>query len=117
MSNLRAEVIGPLHRVIREKLTGALAPSVLEIENESPKHGLPASAEKHFRVVAVSELFADQSRIERHQAVHAVLAAELKSGEIHALSVQAFTMSEWRTRAGATHESPKCAHGAGIDKK
>lgn len=103
--------MGPMERVVREKLTSLLSPQVLEITNESPQHGLPLEAEKHFRVVAVSEIFEGLSRIERHRRVHAILSDELKT-HIHALSVQAFTPLEWRERAGQTHSSPECRGGS-----
>ncbi len=99
--------MGPMEKVIREKLSGLLAPMVLDIDNESPKHGLPLEAEKHFRVVAVSEFFIGLSRLERHRRVHEILSEELKD-QIHALSVQAFTPEEWRAREGQTHASPNC---------
>jgi BolA protein len=101
--------MGPQERVIREKLSSILAPSYLEIVNESPSHGLPLAAEKHFRVVVVSEFFESQSRVERHRQVHTILADELRD-HVHALSVQAFTPVEWRARGGETHASPECAH-------
>lgn len=96
--------------VIREKLSSLLAPSHLEILNESHMHGLKPEAEKHFRVVAVSEAFDGLSRIDRHRSVHDILAEELKQ-HIHALSVQAFTPSEWREKQGATFNSPACLGG------
>lgn len=102
--------MGPIERILREKLSSLLAPSVLEITNESPQHGLPLAAEKHFRVVAVSEFFAGLSRVERHRRVHQILAEELKT-QVHALSVQAFTPSEWRARGEQTHSSPACLGG------
>jgi BolA protein len=95
--------------VIREKLSSMLSPSHMELVNESPAHGLPEEAEKHFRVVAVSEAFVDLSRVERHRQVHAILVDELRD-HVHALSVQAFTPAEWRARGGDTHASPECAH-------
>jgi BolA protein len=101
---------GPTEKIIREKLNSILAPSVLEINNESPMHGLPLEAEKHFRVVAVSETFSGQSRIERHQLINTVLAEELAS-QIHALSIQAFTPEEWRAKEGKTFDSPECLGG------
>lgn len=101
---------GPLEKVIREKLSNILAPSVLEIHNESPLHGLQASAERHFRVVAVSELFRDRARVERHRMVTTILAEELAQG-VHALSIQTFTPEEWREREGKTHASPACLGG------
>lgn len=101
---------GPMEKVIREKLNSILSPSVLEIHNESPMHGLPAEAEKHFKVVAVSETFRGQSRVERHRLINTVLAEELAGG-VHALSLQTFTPEEWREREGKTHDSPECLGG------
>lgn len=101
---------GPVEKVIREKLNSILSPSVLDITNESNMHGLPREAEKHFRVVAVSETFSGQSRVERHRLVTSVLADEM-AGQVHALSLQAFTPQEWRERSGKTFESPECLGG------
>ncbi len=96
--------------ILREKLTTGLAPAHLELLNESPAHGLPASAEKHFRVVAVSEKFSGLSRVERHRLVHGLLADELRT-HVHALAVQAFTVPEWAARGGTTFNSPACLGG------
>lgn len=102
--------MGPAQKVLQEKLSSILSPPHLELVNESPMHGLPASAEKHFRVVVVSEMFEGLARIDRHRRVHEILADDLKT-QVHALSVQAFTPSEWRAKAGATHQSPDCLGG------
>lgn len=102
--------MGPMEKVVREKLSSLLSPSHLEIINESPQHGLPPEAEKHFKVVAVSEFFEGMSRIERHRRVHEILASELKA-QIHALSVQAYTPAEWKARGEQTHASPACLGG------
>lgn len=102
--------MGPVERVIREKLNSILSPSVLDITNESPMHGLPKEAEKHFKIVAVSEAFRGQSRIERHRTVNLVLNEELAQ-QVHALSIQAFTPEEWRERDGKVHASPECLGG------
>lgn len=96
--------------LLREKLIAGLAPANLELLNESPAHGLPASAEKHFRVVAVSEKFVGLSRVERHRLVHLLLVEELRT-HVHALSVQAFTSEEWKARGSATFASPACLGG------
>lgn len=95
---------------IRTKLESRLQPTHLEILNESPGHGLPASAEKHFRVIAVAGCFAGLSRVERHRLVHDIVSEELRA-HIHALSVQAFTPDEWSTRGGVTTPSPVCLGG------
>lgn len=105
-----------IQNILTEKLTSALSPAHLDLQNESPGHGLPLSAEKHFRVVAVSEAFKGLSRIERHRRVHEIVATELRD-HVHALSVQAFTPEEWSKREGATHTSPACLGGSKHDKK
>lgn len=102
--------MGPIEKIMREKLGSILAPSVLELESESQMHGLPKEAEKHFRLVAVSEIFAGQSRIDRQRLINGVLADELAS-HVHALSMQLFTPEEWRQRKGATFTSPACLGG------
>ncbi|KAJ2382518.1 BolA domain UV induced protein Uvi31, partial [Coemansia sp. RSA 2603] len=54
---------GPLEQTIRERLSAAYQPLLLEIENESPKHRHHAamrgvdSVETHFRVRIVSQMF------------------------------------------------------------
>jgi BolA protein len=82
---------------IREKLARALAPTRLEVINESHLHaghaGSPGTGESHFRVLIVAPLFAGKSRLERHRLVNATLAAEL-AGKVHALALQAFAPDE-----------------------
>lgn len=82
---------------IREKLTAALAPERLDVENESHRHvghrGSPGSGESHFRVVIVSPRFAGLSRLGRHRMVNAALAAEL-AGSVHALAIVALAPGE-----------------------
>ena len=100
-----------IESTLRMKLEAKLQPTHLELQNESPQHGLPLEAEKHFRVVAVSALFAGLSRIERHRLVHATVAQELKQ-HVHALSVQAYTPQEWALKSGETFSSPPCLGGS-----
>ena len=42
----------------------------------------------HWEVRVASGVFKDMTRIKRHQAIMAVFDAELKSGEVHALSIK-----------------------------
>lgn len=44
--------------------------------------------EDHYEVFVRSGQFAGLSRIEQHQKVMAAFAAELKTGEVHALSIR-----------------------------
>jgi BolA family transcriptional regulator, general stress-responsive regulator len=77
---------------IKERLSAAFAPLLLEVANESHLHhghaGSPNSGQSHFRVHVVSARFAGCSRVERHRLVNAALAEELQGG-IHALAVKA----------------------------
>lgn len=93
---------GPIATLIREKLTKALAPIRLEIEDDSWRHaghhhegGMDAKpgGESHFNLVVVSEAFEGLSRVNRQRAVNAAVAAEL-AGPVHALSIRALTPAE-----------------------
>jgi stress-induced morphogen len=42
----------------------------------------------HWEVSVVSQKFSGLSRIQQHQAVMAVFGPELKTGEVHALSIK-----------------------------
>ncbi len=48
----------------------------------------------HFEALVVSEEFAGQSRIRRHQMIYGTLGT-LMGREIHAMSIQALTPEEW----------------------
>ena len=49
----------------------------------------------HFESTIVSELFEGLSRVKQHQMVFRTLGDKMKS-EIHALSMQTYTPSEWK---------------------
>jgi stress-induced morphogen len=95
---------------LRGKLEHAFAPIHLELRNESPDHGLPREAEKHFRAVIVSTRFAGLERVERHRLVHTAVAEELRT-HVHAFAVQALTPEEWAAKGGETLSSPPCLGG------
>ncbi len=81
---------------IRARLTEVLAPSALEIIDDSSLHAGHAGAAGgggHFRVRIVSARFAGQSPIERHRAVYQALG-DLMGGEVHALSLRALAPDE-----------------------
>ncbi|KAJ3158264.1 hypothetical protein HDU86_002973 [Geranomyces michiganensis] len=91
---------GPLATRIEEKLRAALAPTVLEVINDSAKHAGHAAmrgvtgGETHFRVTAVSEAFAGMRSIQRHQKVFSILDEEMKGG-LHSLSLSTKTPEEY----------------------
>jgi BolA protein len=74
---------------IRDALA-ALAPTHLEVINESAKHhghaGDDGSGESHWRIVIASPQLADLSRIGRHRAIHDAMGKDL-IGRIHALAI------------------------------
>lgn len=82
---------------IRDKLTRALAPSRLEIVDESHLHkghaGAREGGETHFRLLVVAERFTGLSRVERHRLVNAALAEEL-ADRVHALAMRTLSPDE-----------------------
>ncbi len=91
--------MGEYHERIERKLTEALAPVLLEIEDDSHRHAGHAGAhpdgggETHFNVRVVSSAFADMNRVARQRAVYSVLADELNE-RVHALSLTTQTPEE-----------------------
>ena len=81
---------------IRRRLVLALAPAVIDIEDESHRHAGHEGARDgrgHFRVRIVSAAFAGRSALARHRAVYAALG-ELMQTDIHALAIDARTPEE-----------------------
>ena len=99
-----------VQQAIEEKLQQALQPSFLTVENESHLHNVPPGSEKHFKVVAVSELFEGQGKVARHQRVYAVLQEEM-AGPVHALALHLYTPSEWQGINQQAPVSPQCMGG------
>jgi len=88
----------PLHRAIVARLTEALAPSRLDLVDESASHAGHAgvagrSGETHFRLAVVSDAFAGLSAVARHRLVYAALDAQFQQG-LHALTISAQTEVE-----------------------
>ncbi|MGQ9365619.1 BolA family protein [Azospirillum sp. ST 5-10] len=84
---------------IRRKLTDGLAPTRLEVVDESGRHAGHAGArpegETHFNVTVVSPAFAGKSRVERQRMVYALLADELAE-RVHALALTTAAPDEGR---------------------
>jgi acid stress-induced BolA-like protein IbaG/YrbA len=55
---------------------------------------------QHFQAVIVSAAFEGKRPIQRHQMVYAVLGDRMRE-EIHALSMQTLTPSQWAEQQGA----------------
>ena len=83
---------------IRTRLAAALAPSALDVDDESHRHVGHAGARDgrgHFRVRIVSAAFEGLNAIARHRAVYAALG-DLMQTDIHALAIEARTPEETR---------------------
>jgi BolA protein len=83
--------------IIRDKLTTALSPAALEVEDDSARHhghsGSRPGGETHFNVRIVSSAFSGLSRVERQRRVYAALADEMQA-QIHALALVTLTPDE-----------------------
>jgi BolA protein len=99
---------------IEETIRSALTPAHLEVADESHRHSVPEGAESHFKVLVVSESFADQSLVVRHRTLNRLLSGELQNG-LHALALHTWTPEEWFEKGGAAPESPPCLGGSKAD--
>jgi len=75
---------------IRERLTAALEPLELEVEDDSALHAGHAGAREggHYRVRIVSPRFRGLAPLARHRLVYAAVADLIGRG-VHALSIDA----------------------------
>jgi BolA protein len=82
----------PLAEIIAARLTESLAPTHLEVINDSHHHaghmGDDGTGESHWTVVIESPAFAGQSRVQRQRAINHALA-DLLASRIHALAIRA----------------------------
>ncbi len=86
-----------MQAAIRRKLSEALAPTRLDIVDDSARHaghvGARPEGETHFNVEIVSTRFAGLSRVARQRLVYGVLADELRT-DVHALALKTATPEE-----------------------
>ena len=90
---------------------GALAPSHLEVLDESHMHS--RGLETHYKAVIVGTAFAGKRAVQRHQLVYRTLGPLM--GELHALALHTYTPDEW-VQAGEAPDSPTCRGGSKHDK-
>lgn len=81
--------------LIKSRLESNLAPTQIDIIDDSHAHAGHASAKGggHYTVIIVSNAFEGKSLVQRHQLVYKAVA-DLMQTEIHALSIKASTPSE-----------------------
>lgn len=71
---------------IKQNIEQAIAVTHLSVDGDG----------QHFEAVVVSEEFAGQNRVQRHQRVYQTLGDRMRE-EIHALSIKTFTPQEWES--------------------
>lgn len=102
-----------VQKQIEDILQRELAPTQLEVINESAMHSVPKGSETHFKVIVVSAAFAGRSAVERHRDVFRALAEPLRDG-VHALTITTRTPDEWSAN-NAVAVSPPCLGGSKAD--
>tara|TARA_Y100001936_G_scaffold54960_1_gene53802 strand:+ start:65 stop:379 length:315 start_codon:yes stop_codon:yes gene_type:complete len=90
----------PTAEIINKKLSEALKPTELDIQDQSHLHkghsGAPKTGESHFYILIVSPLFEGKTRVSRQKHVFDILKDELKE-KIHALSLKTLTPEEFNS--------------------
>ena len=91
--------MGKVAAEIQSRLMAALAPTALEVIDDSHQHHGHAGhrgddAESHFTVKISAASFAGQSRIARQRAVYAALGDLVAPDRIHALRIVASAPGE-----------------------
>lgn len=88
---------GPLQTEMERMLSAVLAPSRLEVINDTANHlghaGDDGSGESHFTVVVESDQFAGKSRLERQRMVNRALG-DIPGTRVHALAIKAYAPGE-----------------------
>ena len=88
---------GPIAREMIERLTAALSPSRLDLEDQSNRHighaGHDPRGESHFALTIESAVFAGLSRVDRQRKVYAALG-DLMRERVHALTIRASAPGE-----------------------
>ncbi|MEH6789000.1 BolA family protein [Parasphingorhabdus sp.] len=83
---------GPVHSEIEKRLTAELAPTALNVINDSASHhghaGDDGSGESHFTVEIEAEAFAGQSRLNRQRMVNRALG-DMMRDKVHAMVIKA----------------------------
>lgn len=100
-----------IQQSIEQKLGEHFEGGHLTVENESHMHSVPPNSETHFKVTLISDQFAGQPKVRRHQAIYQALAEEMQNG-VHALALHLFTPQEWEQAGGQVPASPNCMGGS-----
>lgn len=93
-----------------EAALAALTPSYLAINDESHMHSV--GEHSHFKVVVVSDVFADMRPVQRQQKVYGLLGDLMQ--QIHGLAMHTYTPVEWGA-VNQAPDSPQCQGGGLLD--
>ena len=92
-----ATTAGPIAAEIKQRLITRLAPTRLELEDQSDRHighaGHDGRGESHFALVIESMAFTGLNRVQRQRAVYAALD-DLMRERVHALTIKALAPGE-----------------------
>ena len=90
--------MGPRAAEIDRRLRAALAPTQVEVIDDSDDHsghaGHSGAGESHFTVRVEAAVFAGRSRIERQRAVYTALGDLMAPDKVHALVIDAVAPGE-----------------------
>ncbi len=50
----------------------------------------------HYLIIAVSDIFAEMSRVKRQQAIYSPLSEKVADGTLHAITIKTFTVNDWQ---------------------
>lgn len=88
---------GPVARDMIDRLTAALSPTRLELDDQSASHighaGHDGRGESHFALIIESAAFTGLGRVERQRKVYAALG-KLMDARVHALTIRALAPGE-----------------------
>ena len=88
---------GPVATEIKQRLIATLAPTRLDLDDQSASHighaGHDGRGESHFSLIIESPAFAEMSRVQRQRAVYAALG-DLMVERVHALTIKAIAPGE-----------------------
>ena len=94
---MNALAMGPVATEMLKRLNSALAPTKVELTDDSERHrghgGYNPAGESHFSLEIVSPAFVGKSRVERQRMIYHALG-ELMKERVHALSIKAAAPEE-----------------------
>ncbi|MCL1125626.1 BolA family protein [Shewanella surugensis] len=50
----------------------------------------------HYKIIAVGDCFDGMNRVKQQQMIYGPLMAHITSGELHAITINAFTVTQWK---------------------